>query len=114
MLIEQENDLTQLWSPSLGKLIQFLVDSGDHINVGEAYAEIKVMKMYMPLIATEDGMPMFVKQPGIMLEPGDILGILTLDNPACVKHTKPFDGLLPSWLGCVPQQVDSGIVPYHE
>lgn len=52
--------------------------------------------MYMPLIATEDGVPMFVKQPGITLEPGDILGILTLDDPARVKHAKPFDGLLPS------------------
>lgn len=52
--------------------------------------------MYMPLIATEDGVIMFVKQPGISLEPGDILGILTLDDPARVKHAKPFDGLLPS------------------
>jgi acetyl-CoA carboxylase / biotin carboxylase 1 len=54
------------------------------------------MKMYMPLIASEDGVPMFVKQPGISLEPGDILGILTLDDPARVKHAKPFDGLLPA------------------
>ncbi|KAH8116533.1 acetyl CoA carboxylase [Phellopilus nigrolimitatus] len=94
-LIEQENDPTQLRSPSPGKLIRFLVDSGDHIKAGEAYAEIEVMKMYMPLIAGEDGVPQFVKQPGVSLEPGDILGILTLDDPARVKHAKPFDGLLP-------------------
>jgi acetyl-CoA carboxylase/biotin carboxylase 1 len=53
------------------------------------------MKMYMPLIATEDGVPQFVKQPGVTLQPGDILGILTLDDPARVKHAKPFEGLLP-------------------
>lgn len=53
------------------------------------------MKMYMPLIATEDGVAQFVKQPGVSLEPGDILGILALDDPARVKHAKPFDGLLP-------------------
>ena len=41
-LIEQENDPTQLRSPSPGKLIRFLVDSGDHINAGEPYAEIEV------------------------------------------------------------------------
>lgn len=41
-LIEQENDPTQLRSPSPGKLIRFLVDSGDHICAGEAYAEIEV------------------------------------------------------------------------
>lgn len=51
--------------------------------------------MYMPLIAAEDGIAQFVKQPGTSLNPGDILGILTLDNPARVKHAKPFDGLLP-------------------
>ncbi|KIK95000.1 hypothetical protein PAXRUDRAFT_413240 [Paxillus rubicundulus Ve08.2h10] len=94
-LIEQENDPTQLRSPSPGKLIRFLVDSGDHINAGEQYAEIEVMKMYMPLVASEDGIVQFVKQPGVSLEPGDILGILTLDDPARVKHAKPFEGLLP-------------------
>ncbi|KAI0046521.1 acetyl CoA carboxylase [Auriscalpium vulgare] len=95
-LIEQENDPTQLRSPSPGKLVRFLIDSGDHINAGEAYAEIEVMKMYMPLTASEDGIVQFVKQPGVSLEPGDILGILTLDDPARVKHAKPFDGLLPT------------------
>ncbi|KAG1864845.1 acetyl-CoA carboxylase [Suillus subluteus] len=94
-LIEQENDPTQLRSPSPGKLVRFLVDSGDHINAGETYAEIEVMKMYMPLVAAEDGIVQFVKQPGVSLEPGDILGILTLDDPARVKHAKPFEGLLP-------------------
>jgi acetyl-CoA carboxylase/biotin carboxylase 1 len=53
------------------------------------------MKMYMPLVAAEDGVVQFVKQPGVSLEPGDILGILTLDDPARVKHAKPFEGLLP-------------------
>lgn len=53
------------------------------------------MKMYMPLTASEDGIVQFVKQPGVSLEPGDILGILTLDDPARVKHAKPFEGLLP-------------------
>ena len=95
-LIEQENDPTQLRSPSPGKLVRFLVDSGDHVNASDAYAEIEVMKMYMPLVAAEDGTVNFVKQPGVSLEPGDILGILTLDDPARVKHAKPFDGLLPS------------------
>ena len=38
------------------------------------------MKMYMPLTASEDGVVQFVKQPGVGLGPGDILGILTLDE----------------------------------
>ena len=47
-------------------------------------------------MASEDGIVQFVKQPGVILEPGDILGILTLDDPARVKHAKPFEGLLPT------------------
>ncbi|KAI4523307.1 hypothetical protein K525DRAFT_254691 [Schizophyllum commune Loenen D] len=95
-LIEQENDPTQLRSPSPGKLIRYFVDSGDHIGAGQPYAEIEVMKMYMPLVASEDGVVQLIKQPGVSLEPGDILGILTLDDPARVKHAKPFEGLLPA------------------
>ena len=67
------------------------------------------MKMYIPLIAAEDGIVQFVKQPGASLNPGDILGILTLDDPSRVKHAKPFDGLLPpmgtpSIIGSRPHQ----------
>lgn len=52
--------------------------------------------MYMPLVASEDGIVQLIKQPGVSLEPGDILGILTLDDPARVKHAKPFEGQLPA------------------
>lgn len=41
-LIEQESDPTQLRSPSPGKLVRFIVESGEHIKSGEAYAEIEV------------------------------------------------------------------------
>ncbi|KAI9623844.1 hypothetical protein H4Q26_017120 [Puccinia striiformis f. sp. tritici PST-130] len=63
-LIEQESDPTQLRSPSPGKLVRFLVESGDHIKAGEAYAEIEVMKMYMPLVASEDGIPQTITCDG--------------------------------------------------
>ncbi|KAL1937222.1 hypothetical protein VTO73DRAFT_14449 [Trametes versicolor] len=82
-LIEQENDPTQLRNPSHGKLVRFLVESSDHINAGEHYAEI------------EDDIAQFVKNPGVSLEAGDILGILTFDDPARVKHAKPVECLLP-------------------
>ncbi|KAI0222350.1 acetyl-coenzyme-A carboxylase [Massospora cicadina] len=94
-LLEQENDPTQLRSPSPGKLMQFLVESGDHVSAGQAYAEIEVMKMCMPLIATENGTVQFIKQPGSTLEAGDILGILSLDDPSRVRHAAPFTGQLP-------------------
>ncbi|KAG6914786.1 hypothetical protein DXG01_015335 [Tephrocybe rancida] len=95
--------------PSPGKLIRFFVDSGDHINAGEQYAEIEVMKMYMPLVASEGSVVQLIKQPGVSLEPGNILGILTLDDPARVKYAKPFEGQLlamggPGVVGNKPHQ----------
>jgi acetyl-CoA carboxylase/biotin carboxylase 1 len=51
------------------------------------------------LHASEGGIVNFVKQPGVSLEPGDILGILTFDDltPGRVKHAEPFYGLFPSF-----------------
>ena len=94
-LLEQENDPTQLRTPSPGKLVKFTVDNGDHVKAGKPYAEVEVMKMYMPLIAAEDGHISLIKQPGATLEAGDILGILALDDPSKVKHAQPFAGQLP-------------------
>ncbi|KAK9693755.1 acetyl-coenzyme-A carboxylase, partial [Basidiobolus ranarum] len=95
-LLEQENDPTQLRSPSPGKLVRYLVEPGGHIKSGDAYAEIEVMKMYMPLVAGEDGIVQFIKQPGSTLGAGDIIGILTLDDPSRVRHAKLFEGQIPS------------------
>jgi acetyl-CoA carboxylase/biotin carboxylase 1 len=94
-LLEQENDPTQLRSPSPGKLVKFTVENGEHVRAGQAYAEVEVMKMYMPLITQEDGIVQLIKQPGATLEAGDILGILALDDPSRVKHAQPFTGQLP-------------------
>lgn len=94
-LLERESDPTQLRSPSPGKLAKFLVESGEHVKAGQAFAEIEVMKMYMPLVAQEDGIVQLIKQPGSQLEAGEILGILSLDDPSKVKHAKPFDEQLP-------------------
>ena len=94
-LLEEENDPTQLRTPSPGKLVKFTVENGDHIKAGKAYAEVEVMKMYMPLIAQEDGVVQLIKQPGATLEAGDILGILALDDPSRVQHAQPFQGKLP-------------------
>jgi acetyl-CoA carboxylase/biotin carboxylase 1 len=94
-LLEQENDPTQLRTPSPGKLVKFNLENGDHVKAGQAFAEVEVMKMYMPLIAQEDGTVQFIKQPGATLEAGDILGILALDDPSRVKHAQPFTEQLP-------------------
>ncbi len=94
-LLEEENDPTQLRTPSPGKLVKFTVENGEHVSAGQPFAEVEVMKMYMPLLASEDGIVQLIKQPGATLEAGDIIGILALDDPSRVKHAQPFLGQLP-------------------
>jgi acetyl-CoA carboxylase/biotin carboxylase 1 len=96
-LLEQENDPTQLRTPSPGKLIKFLIENGDHVQKGQPFAEVEVMKMYMPLIAQEDGIATLIKQPGSTLEAGDVLGMLALDDPSKVKSAQPFMGTIPEF-----------------
>ncbi|KAI5781195.1 acetyl-CoA carboxylase [Geopyxis carbonaria] len=96
-LLEQENDPTQLRTPSPGKLVKFLIENGEHIKKGEPYAEVEVMKMYMPLVTQEDGHVQLMKQPGATLEAGDIIGVLALDDPSRVKHASPFGDQLPNF-----------------
>ncbi|WEJ93450.1 acetyl-coenzyme-A carboxylase [Yamadazyma tenuis] len=109
-LLELENDPTQLRTPSPGKLVKYLVESGDHVVAGQAYAEVEVMKMCMPLIASDDGVVQVIKQPGSTLNAGDILAILALDDPSKVKHALPFEGTLPD-LGLPAIQ---GTKPIHK
>lgn len=96
-LLTVENDPTQLRTPSPGKLVKFLVENGDHITAGQPYAEIEVMKMQMPLISQESGIVQLLKQPGSTIVAGDIIAILTLDDPSKVKHALPFEGMLPDF-----------------
>ncbi|QLG70770.1 hypothetical protein HG535_0A07120 [Zygotorulaspora mrakii] len=96
-LLEVENDPTQLRSPSPGKLVKFLVENGEHIKTGQPYAEVEVMKMQMPLLAQESGVVQLLKQPGSTIAAGDIIAILTLDDPSKVKHALPFEGMLPDF-----------------
>lgn len=94
-LLEQENDPTQLRTPSPGKLVKYTVENGAHVKAGQTFAEVEVMKMFMPLLAQEDGIVQLIKQPGVTIEAGDILGILALDDPSRVKQAQPFLGQLP-------------------
>ncbi|KAI8906307.1 carboxyl transferase domain-containing protein [Gorgonomyces haynaldii] len=95
--LEKENDPTKIRSPSPGKLVRYLVEDGDQVHAGDAIAEIEVMKMYMPLLATEDGVFKILKPAGSSLSNGDVIGSLILDNPDRVKRATKFDGVLPKF-----------------
>lgn len=42
-VFEKENDPSLLRSPSAGKLLNFSVDDGGHVDAGQAFAEIEVI-----------------------------------------------------------------------
>eukprot|EP00111_Clytia_hemisphaerica_P003152 TCONS_00008959-protein len=86
-VFRKENDPTILRSPSPGKLINYTIEDGGHVFAGEAYAEIEVMKMIMPLVAACSGCLHHIKVPGTSLEPGMVIGRLTLDDPNKVAQT---------------------------
>lgn len=91
-VFEKENDPTILRSPSTGKLVQYLVEDGQHIEAGQPYAEIEVMKMIMSLTAQESGTVSLAKRPGAILEAGAILARLELVDPSLVRRAELFSG----------------------
>ncbi|XP_065548557.1 acetyl-CoA carboxylase 2 isoform X2 [Lathamus discolor] len=92
---EKEKDPTVLRSPSAGKLLQYTVDDGGHVDEGSVFAEIEVMKIIMTLTVEEAGRVHYIKRPGALLEPGCVIARLELDDPTKVKPAQPFTGGLP-------------------
>uniref|UniRef100_A0A8C9MV26 acetyl-CoA carboxylase n=1 Tax=Serinus canaria TaxID=9135 RepID=A0A8C9MV26_SERCA len=93
---EKEKDPTVLRSPCAGKLLQYMVEDGGHVDEGKVYAEIEVMKIVMTLAVEEAGQLNYVKRPGALLEAGCIIARLQLDDPSKVKPAQPFTGGLPA------------------
>lgn len=91
-VFEKENDPSLLRSPSAGKLINLLIDDGAHVNKGQPFAEIEVMKMVMTLTSQEAGTVSFVRRPGAVLDAGTLLGHLELDDPSLVTKAQPYKG----------------------
>lgn len=91
-VFEKENDPSVMRSPSAGKLLNWLVDDGDHVAKGEAYAEIEVMKMVMTLTAGEAGIISWDRRPGAVLETGAVVACIQLDDASLVTKAQPYSG----------------------
>ncbi|KAJ8688508.1 hypothetical protein QAD02_024303 [Eretmocerus hayati] len=94
-IFEKDNDPSLLRCPSAGKLISFLVEDGGHVEAGQAYAEIEVMKMVMSVSSNEAGSIFYVKRPGAVLEGGSLIARLELDDPSLVTRAQEFAGQFP-------------------
>ena len=85
-----EYDPTLLRAEAAGKIARFLVPDGSHVMKGDAFVEIEVMKMYMPLKVEESGVVNFQLSEGAVLVAGDIIAKMTLDNDDCVVKAEVF------------------------
>ncbi|XP_014207408.1 acetyl-CoA carboxylase isoform X3 [Copidosoma floridanum] len=94
-VFEKDNDPSLLRSPSAGKLMSYLVEDGGHVEPGQSYAEIEVMKMVMSITATEAGSLFYVKRPGAVLEAGSLIARLELDDPSLVQRAQEYAGQFP-------------------
>ncbi|KAL5475565.1 hypothetical protein EMCRGX_G025395 [Ephydatia muelleri] len=95
-VFDKENDPRVLRSSSPGKLLKYTVEDGEHVNAGQAYAEIEVMKMVTNLMTVESGILHYVKQPGAILHSGTMVAQLDLDDPSKIRQAERFTGGLPS------------------
>nr|AOE43261.1 acetyl-CoA carboxylase biotin carboxylase [Rostrostelium ellipticum] len=105
-----EYDPSVLRTSSPGKLVRYLVDDGATVQKGTSFAEIEVMKMYMPLVAPEAGRIRFLLSEGATMAAGAVIANLELaDNSAVQKSTVYAGGLpamtAPTLMGCKPHQV---------
>eukprot|EP00457_Paulinella_chromatophora_P000115 gb/GEZN01000115.1/.p1 GENE.gb/GEZN01000115.1/~~gb/GEZN01000115.1/.p1 ORF type:complete len:2290 (+),score=335.54 gb/GEZN01000115.1/:133-6870(+) len=93
----EEYDPTVVKSNMAGKLIRYLVPDNSHIDKGEALAEVEVMKMFLTLPAPEAGYVKLLKPPGAIINPGELLASMRLDNPGAVKKATLFTDSLPDF-----------------
>lgn len=95
-VFSQEYDPSVLRCPNSGKLARYLVQCGDHVVPGQTYAEMEVMKMYLPLVVAEAGViTRLVKAVGSVVQNGDALGYMKIDDLSKVKKAERFTSTLP-------------------
>ena len=92
-------DPSELRSDITGKLVRYLVDDGAEVSAGQPYAEAEAMKMLITIKSEEAGKVSHAKQPGSIINQGDLLGSLTLADPSKVKKILNYDGELQYALG---------------
>lgn len=91
-LIELDNDPSSVRSPSSGRIVKLLVESGSKVAPGTPLCEIEVMKMYLPILSQGSGIITFKKTIGSSIHSGDLLASIELDNLTNGSEIKTFSG----------------------
>lgn len=94
--MQNEHDPSVLVAETPCKLMRYLAEDGAHLAADQAYAEVEVMKMCMPLLTPAAGTLRRVLPEGQAMKGGDVVARLDLDDPSAVKRSAPFTGDLPA------------------
>ena len=92
VVFSPDYDPSSLRTDVAGKLVKKLVADGSPVVKGQPYAEIEVMKMFMPLKVDESGILSWNVNEGASLAAGDLLASLDLENPDNVATPTGFEG----------------------
>ena len=112
VMLEKEKDPSILTAPYAGKLTRYLVDDGAHLGRGEPFAEVEVMKMLFLLNVSEAGTITLAKgSANVVVDAGEKLGSLELDDPSLVAKAAPFVKELGDYLPPLELRVGEG--RYH-
>jgi acetyl-CoA carboxylase/biotin carboxylase 1 len=87
-------DPSELRSDVTGKVVRFLKEDGADFKAGEPFVECEAMKMIMQLKATQDGKVNHELAAGSIINAGDLIATVELDDPSKVVKIESFDGTL--------------------
>eukprot|EP00924_Labyrinthula_sp_SR-Ha-C_P016633 snap_masked-scaffold_6-processed-gene-10.9-mRNA-1 protein AED:0.05 eAED:0.05 QI:0/-1/0/1/-1/1/1/0/2208 len=111
-IFAEEYDPTKLQAKMGGKLLRYLVPNGSKVAKNQPFAEIEVMKMNMQLLAKENGVLSFIKPEGSVMEPGDLICRMEVEDPSTISRATLFHGSLPQFgrpkpsvLASMPQSI---------
>jgi len=68
------------------------VNDGDHVTKGQAFGEIEVMKMFMPVKVEESGVITWNVNEGAALSANELIAFVELDNPDSVATATVHEG----------------------
>ena len=94
-IFTNEHDPSELRAQTPGKLMRRLVDDDAHISANEAFAEVEVMKMCMPLLAPASGVIHWRVGEGYVMSAGDMLAVMELDDITSVMRATLYTGDFP-------------------
>uniref|UniRef100_A0A7S3K3Q2 Acetyl-CoA carboxylase n=1 Tax=Aureoumbra lagunensis TaxID=44058 RepID=A0A7S3K3Q2_9STRA len=87
-------DPSEVRSDVTGKLVRWLKEDGQSVSQGEPFAEVEAMKMIMPLRAAEAGAISYEVAQGAVIETGQLLAKLELEDASKARQIRPYDGNL--------------------